>query len=160
MQDRRHRPRRGIRFGFENSTLKERVEHREATVDEILESLGRHARLANQLGPYDGSEAEEVTEGFFDAKRPPRLNSSRYRLHGPIGTYGFALILLGGLVILMVYGVLRMVMSASSASSVGMGSLLLSILNDPLRLGFLGLLCLVGALVARRRGRNTVFPLR
>jgi len=62
--------------------------------------------------------------------------------------------LAGGVVILLLYGFLSSVLGASSPSVSAGRSLLGLILDDPVKLGLLGILCLVPVVMARkRRGR-------
>ena len=150
-----HRRKTGFQFGFKGPIRSERAEYQEATVDDILESLGRHSQLAEQLGPHEELEPDEGTEEFerpFRLDRPP---ASRPNEHGSIGRYGFGLMLVGGFMILMIYGALRAVMSASSTPTTAVGSFLALILNDPLKLGLVGVLCLVPVVMARKR-RNRI----
>ena len=67
--------------------------------------------------------------------------------------------LVGGFMILMIYGALKAVMSASSTPTTAVESLSTLVLNDPLKLGLLGILCLVPVVMALKR-RNRISRLR
>src|SRR5437867_3095392 len=146
-------PRTGYRFGFNAHEEHEGVMRKEATVDDILESLGRHTQLADTLSMREARDpTEEGADDLFDS----RVGSlaSPFIVRGSLGRYAFSLMLVGGVVILLLYGFLSSVLGASSPS-VGAGrSLLGLILDDPVKLGLLGVLCLVLVVMARkRRGR-------
>ncbi len=150
---RKSRERRtGYRFGFHAHEEHEGVMQQEATVDDILESLGRRTQLADTLSMREARDPMEDGEDLFDS----RVGSlaSPLIVRGPLGRYAFSLMLVGGVVILLLYGFLSSVLGASSPP-VGAGrSLLGLILDDPVKLGLLGVLCLVPVVIARkRRGR-------
>ena len=150
-----HRPKTEFRFGFKGPAGRERAEYQEATVDDILESLGRHSQLAEQLGPHEELEPDvetEESEKYFTPDRPTALRAT---VHGSIGRYGFGLMLVGGFMILVIYSVLRAVMSASSTPTTAVGAFLTLILNDPLKLGLMGILFLVPVVMAKKR-RNRI----
>ena len=145
-------PRTGYRFGFHAHEEHEGVMQQEATVDDILESLGRRTQLADTLSMREARDPMEDGEDLFDS----RVGSlaSPLIVRGSLGRYAFSLMLVGGVVILLLYGFLSSVLGASSPP-VGAGrSLLGLILDDPVKLGLLGVLCLVPVVIARkRRGR-------
>jgi len=145
-------PRTGYKFGFHASEEHEGVMHREATVDDILESLGRRTQLADTLSMREAQDPTEEGEDLFDS----RVGSlcSPFIVRGSLGRYAFSLMLAGGVVILLLYGFLSSVLGASSPSVSAGRSLLGLILDDPVKLGLLGILCLVPVVMARkRRGR-------
>jgi len=124
----------------------------EATVDDILESLGRRTQLADTLSMREARDPMEDGEDLFDS----RVGSlaSPLIVRGSLGRYAFSLMLAGGVVILLLYGFLSSVLGASSPSVSAGRSLLGLILDDPVKLGLLGILCLVPVVMARkRRGR-------
>src|SRR5881409_3831177 len=61
-------PRTGYKFGFRASEEHEGVMHREATVDDILESLGRHTQLADTLSMREARDPTEEGEDLFDSR--------------------------------------------------------------------------------------------
>ena len=145
-------PRTGYRFGFHSSEEHEGVMHREATVDDILESLGRRTQLADTLSMHEARDPTEEGEDLFDGRVGSLGSPSVVR--GSLGRYAFSLMLAGGVVILLLYGFLSSVLGASSPSVSAGRSLLGLILDDPVKLGLLGILCLVPVVMARkRRGR-------
>ncbi|SRR5712692_1164905 len=145
-------PRTGYRFGFHAHEEHEGVMHQEATVDDILESLGRHTQLADTLSMREARDPTEEGEDLFDS-RVASLTSPLI-LRGSLGRYAFSLMLVGGVVILLLYGFLSSVLGASSPPVSAGRSLLGLILDDPMKLGLLGVLCLVPVVMARkRRGR-------
>ena len=145
-------PRTGYRFGFHAHEEHEGVMHQEATVDDILESLGRHTQLADTLSMREARDPTEEGEDLFDS-RVASLTSPLI-LRGSLGRYAFSLMLVGGVVVLLLYGFLSSVLGASSPPVSAGRSLLGLILDDPVKLGLLGVLCLVPVVMARkRRGR-------
>ena len=141
-------PRAGQRFGFHGSSNLD-VENREATVDDILESLGRHTQLADSLSMREAREPGEESDDFFNTQvpsfRPP------IRVRGSFGRYAFSLMLFGGVAVLVLYGFFSMILGPSSTPVNAGRSLLSLIVNDPVKLGLLGILCLVPVVMARRR---------
>jgi hypothetical protein len=155
-------PRTAYRFGFHAHEEREGVMQQEATVDDILESLGRRTQLADTLSMREARDPTEEGEDLFDSRvvsLPQGSRASPFVVRGSLGTYAFSLMLVGGVVILLLYGFLSSVLGASSPS-VGAGrSLLGLILDDPVKLGFLGVLCLVPVVIAmKRRGRLERLP--
>ena len=140
-------PRTGRRFGFHGHVERESVGEREATVDDILESLGRHTQLADTLSM--AREPGEQGEDLFDT--PVGSAASPHIVRGSLGRYAFSLMLVGGVVILLLYGFLSAVLGASSPPVSAGRSLLGLILNDPVKLGLLGILCLVPVVMAKKR---------
>jgi hypothetical protein len=153
MQLRSRRPKTGLRFGFDGPSDR-RAEYQQATVDEILESLGRHSQLADQLGPRDGFEPEGSTERLVEDIGRARPSDSDPIVRGSLGRYGFGLMLIGGVIILSVYGILKAIANAPT-STTAIAALLTLVLNDPVKLGLLGLLCLVPVVMALKR-RNHI----
>ncbi len=145
-------PQTGYRFGFHAHEEHEGVMRQEATVDDILESLGRHTQLADTLSMREARDTTEEGEDFFDSRVGSLASPSTFR--GSLGRYAFTLMLVGGVVILLLYGFLSSVLGASSPPVSAGRSLLGLILDDPVKLGLLGVLCLVPIAMARkRRGR-------
>ncbi len=153
MQLRSRRPKTGFRFGFDGPS-DGRAEYQQATVDEILESLGRHSELSDQLGPRDGFESDESAERLVGDIGRARPSDSGPIGRGSLGRYGFGIMLMGGIMILSVYGILKAITSAPS-STPAIASLLALVLNDPVKLGLLGLLSLVPVVMALKR-RNRI----
>lgn len=150
---RARQPRTDFQFGFDGP-IESRDGYREATVDDILESLDRHSQLTDQLGPQEGSEPDESTGGFVSESEGQATRIDSHAIgRGSVGRYGFGLMLMGGVLILIVYGVLRAVTN-TSASITALVSLLGVVLNDPVKLGLLGVLCFVPlVMVWKRRNR-------
>jgi hypothetical protein len=143
-------PRADFRFGFDGP-IEGRDEYRAATVDEILESLDRHSQLTDQLSPQDGFEPDESTGGLVSENGGQATPIDSHAIgRGSVGRYGFGLMLVGGVLILMVYGVLRAVTNMS-ASTTAFVSILGVVLNDPVKLGLLAVLCLVPLVMVRKR---------
>ncbi len=143
-------PRTGYKFGFHGSIEHESMD-REATVDDILESLGRHTELADTLSMHEAAEHREKEEDFFDIRmRAP----SPLAVRGSLGRYAFSLMLVGGVVILVLYGFLSAVLGAQSQSVTTGRSLLGLIVGDPVKLGLLGVLCLIPVVMLRKRHRR------
>jgi hypothetical protein len=153
MQLRSRRPRTGFRFGFDGPS-DGRAEYQQATVDEILESLGRHSQLSDQLGPRDGFESDESAERLIGDMGQARPSDSGPIGRGSLGRYGFGIMLIGGMLILSVYGILKAI-TITPTSTNAIASVLGLVLNDPVKLGLLGLLCLVPVVMALKR-RNRV----
>ncbi len=144
------RPKTTFRFGFDGRLETGQVESEDATVDDILESLGRHAQLSNQLDPpplqYD-DEPVELSNGptfLSDKVTYPRVS-------GSLGRYGFILMLVMGFIILTMYAMLKAFADASYPSPMSIGSLLESILDDPIKIGLLGIIALLPVIAMRRR---------
>ncbi len=144
-------PRTGYKFGFHGSIEHEKMD-REATVDDILESLGRHTQLADTLSMREAAEPREEGEDFFDARM--RAPSVPLVVRSSLGRYAFSLMLVGGMVILVLYGFLSAVLGAQSQSYTAGRSLLSLIVSDPAKLGLLGVLCLIPVVMLGKRHRQ------
>ena len=144
-------PRTGYRFGFNGRAESERI-GQEATVDDILESLGRHTELADTLSIHEARRPINEGEDLLDLG--DLSGESPLVGRGSLGRYAFSLMLVGGVVILLLYGFLSAMHSAASPPITAGKSLLGLILSDPVKLGLLGILFLVPVIALRkRRGR-------
>ena len=141
-------PRAGHKFAFRGYADLE-GEDQEATVDDILESLGRHTELADTLSIRDTREPGEDGDDFFNARVGSIVPS--FKVRSPIGKYAFSLMLIGGVAVLVLYGFFSMILGPSSTPVNAGRSLLGLIVDDPVKLGLLGILCLVPVAMARRR---------
>ena len=144
-----------VQFGFDGPRRMMRVQREEASVDDILESLGRRARLSNRLDPIETIQiGEGIREGFMTPALPGQIITD-YQGRRSVGKYGFSLMLIGGLVVLGLYGALRAVTDPSSVLRTVLSPTFTSVFGDPLKLGLAGLVCLLPVLIIRW-GRNRI----
>ncbi len=151
MRVRSRLPKTALRFGFDGRSSHSPVESEGSTVDDILESLDRHTQLSDQLDPEAGMQPGEGQGDVFSAELP-RQATEFPRVHGSLGKYSFTLMLMTGLMILITYGAF----TGTSSPTTTVNSMLASVLNDPVKLGLVGILCLLLPVMMIRWRRSRV----
>ena len=141
-------PRTKHRFSFSGSP--ERLSEDEpVTDDDILDSLTRRAQFSKKLG-----DSPEVTLNLGEEKRPePPTQVSGFYESGrrEYGKYLFALMLVGGIVVVLVMGAFRALLDTSLVGKATQSQVLTSVFTDPMKLLLVAVLCLVPAVLIRRR---------
>ncbi len=150
---RRGSPRAKHSFGFSGMPELEVVQDEEEPVndDDILESLTRRAQFSRQLG-----DSTEVALNLSEESRPePLLPVSKLSEPGrrDYGKYVFALMLLGGMVVVLVVGAFRALLDTSLVGRATQSLVLTSVFTDPVKLLLVAVLCLIPAVLIRRSRR-------
>ncbi len=140
----------GRHFGFNGPRRQVRVREENFSVDDILDSLSRRAQLSDGLGRVEMTPLEEGLEGRFASETVRRPIVLKIRQHS-LGKYAFALLLLGGVLIVGLYGALKAVAEPSMILRVVQDPAFASVFTDPVRLGLVALFCLIPTLIVRRR---------
>jgi hypothetical protein len=142
----RFRPR--LRFGFSGSATSRTRE--EAGVDDFLDSLSRRSRLGSEL-----DQETSVLMGNAEESIDPALQASEFGLSRPLkiglGKIVVALTLIGGVVLLWVYGALGTLISPSAFDSLARSGEVASVFSDPFKLGLVALVSFVPVFLLRRR---------
>ena len=120
-------------------------------VDEILDSLSRRSELGNDLDPVETARVEGslASEYLGETLQDSGLKSGAGR--GFLGKYAFVLMLMGGVVVVGLYGALKALTDPGGIVRVTQSPAFVSVFTDPVRLGLVLLFCLVPALTVRRR---------
>ncbi len=148
----RRRPRSGRRFGFDGPRRHTYVREEDVSVDDILDSLSRRAELSDGLGRAEITRVEDGFDGEVASERTLLPIGSRGPQHS-IGKYMFALLLLGGVLIVGLYGALKSVTEPSMILRLVQNPAFVSVFTDPLKLGLVALFCVIPLLIVRRRRR-------
>ena len=141
----RFRPR--LRFGFSGPATRRTRE--EAGVDDFLDSLSRRSRLGSEIDQETSvltGEAENID---------PALQASEFGLSRPLkislGKIVFALTLIGGVVLLWLYGALGTLISPLALDNLTRSGEVASVFSDPLKLGLVALVSFVPVFLLWRR---------
>jgi hypothetical protein len=149
LSDEVHR-RKGKRvFGFHGPRKKTR--DNELGVDEILDSLSRRAELGTELDPVETAKVEDSLASEYLGAGLPDSGLKAGKSRGFLGKYAFVLMLLGGVIVVGLYGALKALTDPGGIVRVTQSPTFVSVFTDPLRLGLVLLFCLVPALTVRRR---------
>ena len=145
----RFRPR--LRFGFSGPATSRTRE--EAGVDDFLDSLSRRSRLGNEI-----DQETSVIIGEAEENIDPALRTSEFGLSSPLriglGKIVFTLTLIGGVVLLWLYGALGVNTSPLALDNLTSSEEIASVFSDPFKLGLMALVCFVPVLLLARRHRG------
>ncbi|HLE65299.1 MAG TPA: hypothetical protein VI816_04130 [Candidatus Bathyarchaeia archaeon] len=139
-----------IRFGFTGPAIRRRED--DATVDDILDSMSRRAKLSHQLDHDTLSPLEndlETSDRSF--KLPPTIAPIPER--NTLGKVAFALILAAGMIVLWLFGALATLLDLSIINKLTQSPTYTSVFTDPVKLGLVALLCFIPVIILRRRHR-------
>lgn len=142
------RPR--LRFGFSGPASKRTKE--EAGVDDFLDSLSRRTSLGGEIDKETSVLMGETVENI-----DPDLETSGFglssRMKVSVGKIVLALILVGGVALLWLYGALGGLTDPLALDNLTRSEEIASIFSDPFKLGLLVLVSLVPILLLRRKHR-------
>ncbi len=157
-------PRPRYRFGFHGhrKTVRRNVAvGTEATPDDILDSLTRHAAMRERLLAEGKRGAEEVywSEVPDFSQKPQMAPETRARAgkETGLGRFAFVLMLLGGLFLLGLYGFLTRTIDLALLNRLIQYSGIQTIFAQPFRVGVIAATALLAGLwIARKRKRSIV----
>lgn len=139
-----------IRFGFTGPAIRRRED--DATVDDILDSMSRRAKLSHQLD-QDTLSPLDIDLETSDHSPNPSPTIARIRKRNNLGKVAFALIMASGMIVLWLYGALPSFFDLSIINKLTQSPTYTSVFTDPVRLGLVALLCLIPVIILRRRHR-------
>ena len=122
------------------------------TVDDILDSMSRRAKLSHQLDQDTLSVMEndlDTSDRSFNP--PPTIAPIQER--NTLGKVAFALILAAGMIVLWLFGALATLLDLSIINKLTQSPTYTSVFTDPVKLGLVALLCLIPVIILRRRHR-------
>lgn len=142
------RPR--LRFGFSGPAAKRTRE--EVGVDDFLDSLSRRSRFGNEI-----DQETAVLTGEVEESVDPALQASEFGLSRPLraglGKIVFTLTLIGGVVLLWLYGALGEFTSPIAIDNLTRSEEIASVFSDPFKLGLVALVSFVPVFFLWRRHR-------
>ena len=144
----RQRLRPRLRFGFSGPAARRTRE--EAGVDDFLDSLSRRSRLGSEIDQETSVLAGEAEENI-----DPALQASEFGLSRPLkiglGKIVFALTMIGGVVLLWLYGALGTLISPLALDNLTRSREVASVFSDPFKLGLVALVSFVPVFLLWRR---------
>ena len=142
----RFRPR--LRFGFSGPATRRTRE--EVGVDDFLDSLSRRSRLGSEI-----DQETSVLTGEAEENIDPALQGSEFGLSRPLkiglGKIVFTLTLIGGVVLLWLYGALGTLISPSALDDLTRSGEVASVFSDPFKLGLVALVSFIPVFLLWRR---------
>jgi len=156
-------PRPRFRFGFSGKKKRansaDLAEDTGATTDDILDSLTRQAVIREKLVTQGKIDDEGIigSEVFGQSWEPitAPLHPARVRKDRDFGRYGFALMLLGGLSVLWLYGLLTRTYELFPLNKLLQYSGVQTVFAQPLQTAVIAASALLAAYgIARRRKRS------
>ncbi len=139
-----------IRFGFTGPAIRRRED--DATVDDILDSMSRRAKLCHQLD-QDTLAPLDIDLETCDHSQNPSPTIARIRKRNSLGNVAFALIMASGMIMLWLYGALPSFFGLSIINKLTQNPTYTSVFADPVKLGLVALLCFIPVIILRGRHR-------
>ena len=127
----------------------------DVTVDDILDSLSRRAKLSHQLDQDTLSPLENDLETSDRSFNPPPTIAPIPK-RNTLDKVAFALIIAAGMIVLWLFGALTTLFDLSIINKLIQSPTYTSVFTDPVKLGLVALLCFIPVIILRRRHRPEI----